>query len=298
MNSNEGFENKRGTVGARGDSLEHTQPMPRISPDMVTQETQLLNTRQVRERVRELEPVAIPGRGAHNQARANVNIGENPGYPGGNQRPQKEKQSRSMVKSFAMLLVVFFVAAFTGAMLSGYMGEKQRQDDERQQQMTQASHELQQADREQASLQQKKAQLEKQYQELLAKQKEAQSAADKLAGQKEQLDKNQKEKSTAGKLLDKVTGEEGKQKQESESVGKQAADAVQAVENINQSVKNASAAIDEINSQLDQLEAMRQKAKSVKASVDAAYSENQGTIDKMLYYAAQGFNGLKGLFGN
>lgn len=298
MNNNEVFENKRDTIRPGSESLEHTQPMPRISPDMVDQETKLLNTRQVRERVRELDPVAILGRGNYNQARPNINTGENPDYYSGNQRAQKEKKSRSMVKSIALLLVVFFVAAFTGAMLSGYMGEKQRQDDERQQQMTQASHELQQADREQASLQQKKAQLEKQYQELLAQQKEAQSAADKLTGQKEQLDKNQKEKSAAGKLLDKVTGEAGRQKQESESVGKQAADAVQTVENINQSVKNASAAIDELNNQLDQLEAMRQKAKSVKASVDAAYNENQGTIDKMLYYAAQGINGLKGLLGN
>ena len=38
--------------------FEHTQPLPRVSPDMESQKTQLLNVGKVRE----LEPVEIPRR--------------------------------------------------------------------------------------------------------------------------------------------------------------------------------------------------------------------------------------------
>ena len=61
------------------------------------------------------------------------------------------------------------------------------------------------------SLQQQKADLEEKYQNLLAQQKEAQSLADKLKGQQEQQSKTTQDKSAAGKVIDKITGDAGKQ---------------------------------------------------------------------------------------
>ena len=292
--------------------FEHTQPLPRVSPDMESQKTQLLNVGKVRE----LEPVEIPRRqpqpdsGGYGGA-GNMPPGDNTGINGMNNMnnmnnmngrngmnmnvsgnlPQKERQG-GRGKMIALLAAGFVVAAFCGAALSGYLSEQQAKKAELDSQHAAATRQLQEADSQQESLSRKKERLEAEYQRLLEEQKAAQSAADKLQGQKEQQEKSQQNKSPAGKVLDKITGDAGKQKKEAESTAAQEAEAKEKLESVSQSVQAAGAALEELDNQLDNLEAMRQQAKSVKADVDRAYSENKDTIDTVLHYVSVGFNAL------
>ena len=289
--------------------FEHTQPLPRVSPDMESQKTQLLNVGKVRE----LEPVEIPRRqpqpdsGGYGGA-GNMPPGDNTGINGMNNinnmngrngmnmnvsgnLPQKERQG-GRGKMIALLAAGFVVAAFCGAALSGYLSEQQAKKAALDSQHAAATRQLQEADSQQESLSRKKERLEAEYQRLLEEQKAAQSAADKLQGQKEQQEKSQQNKSPAGKVLDKITGDAGKQKKEAESTAAQEAEAKEKLESVSQSVQAAGAALEELDNQLDNLEAMRQQAKSVKADVDRAYSENKDTIDTVLHYVSVGFNAL------
>ncbi|WP_405750220.1 hypothetical protein [Anaerovibrio slackiae] len=298
--------------------FEHTQPLPRVSPDMESQKTQLLNVGKVRE----LEPVEIPRRqqqtdnGGYGGA-GNMPPGDNTGINGFNSinnmnsmnsmnsingrngmnmnvpgnPPQKDRPG-GRGKMIALLAVGFVVAAFCGAALSGYLSEQQAKKEALDSQHAAATRQLQEADSQQESLSRKKERLEAEYQRLLEEQKAAQSAADKLHGQKEQQEKSQQGKSAAGKVLDKITGDAGKQKREAESTAAQEAEAKEKLESVSQSVQAAGAALEELDAQLDNLEAMRQQAKSVKADVDRAYSENKDTIDTVLHYVSVGLNAL------
>ena len=292
--------------------FEHTQPLPRVSPDMESQKTQLLNVGKVRE----LEPVEIPrrqqqtdngGYGGYGGA-GNMPPGDNTGINGMNSMnsingrngmnmnvpgnpPQKDRPG-GRGKMIALLAVGFVVAAFCGAALSGYLSEQQAKKEALDSQHAVATRQLQEADSQQESLSRKKERLEAEYQRLLEEQKAAQSAADKLHGQKEQQEKSQQGKSAAGKVLDKITGDAGKQKKEAESTAAQEAEAKEKLESVSQSVQAAGAALEELDAQLDNLEAMRQQAKSVKADVDRAYSENKDTIDTVLHYVSVGLNAL------
>lgn len=292
--------------------FEHTQPLPRVSPDMESQKTQLLNVGKVRE----LEPVEIPRcqqqtyNGGYGGA-GNMPPGDNTGINGMNSMnsmnsingrngmnmnvpgnpPQKDRPG-GRGKMIALLSVGFVVAAFCGAALSGYLSEQQAKKEALDSQHAAATRQLQEADSQQESLSRKKERLEAEYQRLLEEQKAAQSAADKLHGQKEQQEKSQQGKSAAGKVLDKITGDAGKQKKEAESTAAQEAEAKEKLESVSQSVQAAGAALEELDAQLDNLEAMRQQAKSVKADVDRAYSENKDTIDTVLHYVSVGLNAL------
>ena len=292
--------------------FEHTQPLPRVSPDMESQKTQLFNLGKVRE----LEPVEIPRRqqqtdnGGYGGA-GNMTPGDNTGINGMNSinnmnsingrngmnmnvpgnPPQKDRPG-GRGKMIALLSVGFVVAAFCGAALSGYLSEQQAKKEALDSQHAAATRQLQEADSQQESLSRKKERLEAEYQRLLEEQKAAQSAADKLHGQKEQQEKSQQGKSAAGKVLDKITGDAGKQKKEAESTAAQEAEAKEKLESVSQSVQAAGAALEELDAQLDNLEAMRQQAKSVKADVDRAYSENKDTIDTVLHYVSVGLNAL------
>ncbi|MBQ5920852.1 MAG: hypothetical protein IIW84_07305, partial [Selenomonadaceae bacterium] len=153
--------------------FEHTQPLPRVSPDMESQKTQLLNVGKVRE----LEPVEIPRRqpqpdsGGYGGA-GNMPPGDNTGINGMNNMnnmngrngmnmnvsgnlPQKERQG-GRGKMIALLAVGFVVAAFCGAALSGYLSEQQAKKAELDSQHAAATRQLQEADSQQESLSRKK----------------------------------------------------------------------------------------------------------------------------------------------
>lgn len=262
--------------------MEHTQPLQRISPDAVSQQTRLLNVNKVRE----LDPIEVPRQPSHP-----------PQYPGSAPaQPKQEKNGRG--RMIALLAAGFLGAAFLGAAVSGYLSEQQAKKAALDNQHLTASQQLQEADSQQAGLSQRRTELEAQYEQLLAQQKEAQSLADKLQGQQLQQEKAQEDKSAAGKVLEKITGDAGRQKQQAADTAGQAAEAKQKLQTLNQSVQAASAAIDEVDAQLGRLESMRQQAKAVKADVDRAYSENKDMIDTVLHYAALGFDTFKGIFAN
>lgn len=299
MDKNEFLDNKQ--LG--GSNLEHTQPLPRVSPDAVSQKKQLINP----SKVRELEPVEIQKNSYQKQgAQAG---GEQPytqqQYSPQTQPPQSTQQpggssdkASGRGKMIALLIAGFLLAAFLGAAASGYMSEQQARKDALDSKQNAAVQQLQEADSQSASLSQQKAKLEAQYEELLAKQKEAQSLADKLKGQQEQQTKAKEEKSAAGKVLDKITGDAGKEKKQAAETEAQITEAQINLKNINQSVQAAGAALDEVDAQLGKLEEMRQQAKSVKADVDRAYSENKDTIDSVLHYVTLGLTTFKELVSN
>ena len=266
-------------------NLEHTQPLPRVSPDMDDQRTQLLNTKKVRE----LEPIKVVN--PHQEYAEN-------GERHGNVPPQKPVEttgSQGKGKMAALLVIGFVLAAFFGAALSGYMSEQQAKKDALDNQQQQAARQLRDADSQKQSLQQQKADLEEKYQNLLAQQKEAQSLADKLKGQQEQQSKTSQDKSAAGKVIDKITGDAGKQKKEAAETDAKASQAQQKLDELNQSVQAAGAAIDEVNAQMDNLDSLRQQAQSMKDDVSKAYNENKDMVDSLLHYASLGLESFKGL---
>lgn len=281
-------------------NLEHTQPLPRVSPDMEDQRTQLLNTKKVRE----LEPIKVVnphqeyaenGERQGNVPPYNNQPYNNQSYNNQPQKPVASNGSQGKGKMAALLVVGFVLAAFFGAALSGYMSEQQAKKDALDNQHQQATRQLQDADSQKQSLQQQKADLEEKYQNLLAQQKEAQSLADKLKGQQEQQSKTTQDKSAAGKVIDKITGEAGKQKKEAAETDAKASQAQQKLEELNQSVQAAGAAIDEVNAQMDNLDSMRQQAQSMKEDVSKAYNENKDMVDSLLHYASLGLESFKGL---
>ena len=161
--------------------FEHTQPLPRVSPDMESQKTQLLNVGKVRE----LEPVEIPRRqqqtdnGGYGGA-GNMPPGDNTGINGMNSMnsingrngmnmnvpgnpPQKDRPG-GRGKMIALLSVGFVVAAFCGAALSGYLSEQQAKKEALDSQHAAATRQLQEADSQQESLSRKKERLEAEYQ--------------------------------------------------------------------------------------------------------------------------------------
>ena len=260
-------------------NLEHTQPLPRVSPDMEDQRTHLLNTKKVRE----LEPIKV------------VNPHQEYAENGERHGSVESKGSQGKGKMAALLVIGFVLAAFFGAALSGYMSEQQAKKDALDNQQQQATRQLQDADSQKQSLQQQKADLEEKYQNLLAQQKEAQSLADKLKGQQEQQSKTTQDKSVAGKVIDKITGDAGKQKKEAAETDAKASQAQQKLDELNQSVQAAGAAIDEVNAQMDNLDSLRQQAQSMKDDVSKAYNENKDMVDSLLYYASLGLESFKGL---
>ena len=157
--------------------FEHTQPLPRVSPDMDSQKPRLLNPGKVRE----LEPVEIPRRQPPENSgyggAGNIPPGDNTGINGMNNMsgmnvnvpghlPQKERQG-GRGKMIALLVAGFVLAAFCGAALSGYLSEQQAKKAAMDSQHAAATQQLQEADSQQESLSRKKEQLEAEYQRLL-----------------------------------------------------------------------------------------------------------------------------------
>lgn len=276
-------------------NLEHTQPLPRVSPDMEDQRTQLLNTKKVRE----LEPIKVVNPhqeyAENGERHGNVPPYNNQPYNNQPQKPVETTGSQGKGKMAALLVVGFVLAAFFGAALSGYMSEQQAKKDALDNQHQQATRQLRDADSQKQSLQQQKADLEEKYQNLLAQQKEAQSLADKLKGQQEQQSKTTQDKSVAGKVIDKITGDADKQKKEATETDAKASQAQQKLDELNQSVQAAGAAIDEVNAQMDNLDSLRQQAQSMKDDVSKAYNENKDMVDSLLHYASLGLESFKGL---
>jgi chromosome segregation ATPase len=62
------------------------------------------------------------------------------------------------------------------------------------------------------------------------------------------------------------------------------------VEELNRSIQEAKETYEEVNRQLDELEAMRQKAIRTKEEAERVYNENKGLIDTIVHYVEQGIS--------
>ena len=264
------------------DSLDKTQPLPQITDDMLNQDTQLIS----HSRVRQLEP---------------VNVNTNRRQPGTNQpnyqqnfqqsyqpAPPKPPKKDGKGKTVLLLFIAFVVAMFVGLGVSGYISDRNTKQAELKQQQAQSEKNALEASEKQQDLSSRRAQLDRQIKELEAQQKKAQSEADTLRGKSEQKNKDQKDKSGIVKVFDKVTGKEGQEKKEAQEIDQQEKSAADKLAEINESINNAKEAYDEVNRQLDELEALRQKAVKTKADAEKVYNDNKDLIDSVAHYVIKG----------
>ena len=114
-----------------------------------------------------------------------------------------------------------------------------------------------------------------------------------MAGRNEQLDE-EGSNSTIGKLFDKVTGKTKAREQAAQQNAVQGSQASDEAASVRQSIDQAQAMINDVDSKLDSVGEMKQQASKVKDAASAAYAEHEGTIQQVLYYAGQGVDLLKG----
>ena len=253
------------------DSLDKTQPFPQITDDMLNQDTQLIS----HSRVRQLDPVNVntnrrqPGTNQPNYQQ-NFQQGYQPAPP---KPPKKDGKGKTV-----LLLFIAF----------GYISDRNTKQAELKQQQAQSEKNALEASEKQQDLSSRRAQLDRQIKELEAQQKKAQSEADTLRGKSEQKNKDQKDKSGIVKVFDKVTGKEGQEKKEAQEIDQQEKSAADKLAEINESINNAKEAYDEVNRQLDELEALRQKAVKTKADAEKVYNDNKDLIDSVAHYVIKG----------
>lgn len=260
------------------DSFDKTQPLPQITDEMLNQDTQLIS----HSRVRQLDP---------------VNVNSNRRQPGNHQpnyqqsyqpAPPKPPKKDGKGKTVLLLFIAFVVAMFVGLGVSGYISDRNTKQAELKQQQAQSEKNALEASEKQQDLSSRRAQLDRQIKELEAQQKKAQSEADTLRGKSEQKNKDQKDKSGIVKVFDKVTGKEGQEKKEAQEIDQQEKSAADKLAEINESINNAKEAYDEVNRQLDELEALRQKAVKTKADAEKVYNDNKDLIDSVAHYVIKG----------
>lgn len=264
------------------DSLDKTQPLPQITDDMLNQDTQLIS----HSRVRQLDPVNV----TTNRRQPGTN---QPNYQQNFQQsyqpaPPKPPKKDGKGKTVLLLFIAFVVAMFVGLAVSGYISDRNTKQAELKQQQAQSEKNALEASEKQQDLSSRRAQLDRQIKELEAQQKKAQSEADTLRGKSEQKNKDQKDKSGIVKVFDKVTGKEGQEKKEAQEIDQQEKSAADKLAEINESINNAKEAYDEVNRQLDELEALRQKAVKTKADAEKVYNDNKDLIDSVAHYVIKG----------
>ena len=88
--------------------------------------------------------------------------------------------------------------------------------------------------------------------------------------------------------LEQKYGKEGQEKKEAQEIDQQEKSAADKLAEINESINNAKEAYDEVNRQLDELEALRQKAVKTKADAEKVYNDNKDLIDSVAHYVIKG----------
>lgn len=270
------------------DSFNKTQPIPRVSPDMEAQKTQVLKHGHVRE----LDPIQIKGN-RNNQ----INGVNNPsGGAGHSAIPDYQRTQKCKGRKALVLFCAFVAALCVGLLVSGYMSDKNDRAADAKKQQALSQQQVQQSESQRKDLQQRKSQLAQQLMDLEAQQKKAQSEADRLQGKNEQIGKESKDKSGLEKLAEQVTGRDAQKKQDAAETDKQQKSAQAKVEELQRSIQSAKAAYEDVNEKLQEAEDMRQKAVRTKEELEKAYSENKGTVDQLLYYVDKGIQAFKLLF--
>lgn len=274
------------------DNLDKTQPLPRVTDEMANNDSPENN----HNRVRHLEPVNI------NQGNRQISPHQG-GYNGGYQHqampgerinampPSPDKGGKG--KMILLLLVAFIFAMGVGLFVSGYISDQNLRTAEIKQQQEQSEKSVLATSEKKENLTERRAELNQRIKDLEKEQKKAQSEADNLKGKREQLDKSQKDKTGMEKAIDKISGKEAQDKKDAKEIDQQEKSVSDRVTEINKSIEDAKTAYNEINRQLDELEAMRQKAIKTKEEAEKLYNENKGLIDSVIYYVAKGMTVLQ-----
>ena len=271
------------------DNLDKTQPMPKITDDMLGQDTQVVN----HSRVRQLEPVNVNNHRQGTAYQGGVNDGfQRQQMPGSNPSPKKKG---GCAKTVLLLLIAFIAAMAVGLFISGYVSDHNSREAAYKQQQEQSDKNVRATAEQKESLSERRAELNQRIKDLEEQKKNAQSEADTLKGKSEQMDKNQKDKSGMEKVFDKVTGKEAQEKKDAKDLSQQEKSAADKLAEINQSIQDAKEAYNEVNQQLDELESMRQKAIKTKEDAERVYNENKGLIDSIAYYVTQGISVVQGI---
>ena len=253
------------SAAAKSKRMDDTQPVPRVDETMVQAPLVPKNGT-----VRELDPMP-------------------------EKKDEYEKKSRFTKKQKRAMWLAggFFVALFCGFLISGYLHDKQQTAENNKVQATQMQLKSAELARQETDLKAQRDRLEKEKKELEEKQRSLQQTADRMAGRNEQLDE-EGSNSTIGKLFDKVTGKTKAREQAAQQNAVQGSQASDEAASVRQSIDQAQAMINDVDSKLDSVGEMKQQASKVKDAASAAYAEHEGTIQQVLYYAGQGVDLLKG----
>ena len=190
-------------------------------------------------------------------------------------------------KRNAILAGGFLFALLLGFILAGYTQQNaQRAENERMHQEQQLTQQQEKLAKDTKALEEKKAQLEQEKRDLETQKQQAADTAARAQGRNEQL--QQEASSGLGKLIDKVTGKEKKQKEAQAANEQTAASAQTDAANIDQSIQNAQQMLDDVNAKLDAAKSVQQDASAALEKAQTAYDENRDTIDTIVSYAKTG----------
>lgn len=197
--------------------------------------------------------------------------------PGGRQKPPFWTKRR---KRNAFLAGGFVLALLLGFFIAGYAQHQTAMKEE------QARIEQQQAAQDAAVLQAKKAELERKKQELEQKRQELLQQAARAEGRNEQL--AAENESLLHRLVDKVTGQAGRQ-QQAKAANDAAQDASnQAAKQVDAALAQAGQMLDDVNAQIEQSDKVQAAADTVRAGAQTAYDDHRDLIDSAVSYVADG----------
>ncbi len=203
----------------------------------------------------------------------------------------KEKSSHSFLIFF--LLCGFLAMLFLGFAVAGFIGH---QKDEARARAYADQVQLEQhrtLSEEERMLREETERLEKQKREMEAERQAIRENASRLEGKQEQLEKDRSDSSEAGKLFDRVTGREKERQQAAESNAKDRARMQKQEDDIDRSIAQAQAALNEMNSRLETVAQMKRDADAVRAEAEKKLEEHRDVVDRILGYTAKGAETLK-----
>lgn len=205
----------------------------------------------------------------------------------GNLRKNTFHGIRFKRKKWIFLGISFLFAALIGFVIAGYRqdaSDKQQDLHLRQEQIADQEKKLVAQERD---LEKRRTEIESKKEALEKRQHELDSQAGRLQGRAEALQED-KPTSVIGKIVDKVSGKEGKREQAvAQTEARGAANADESA-NVHQSIADTQNMLDEIDKKMDQVQSMKRDVDQVKQQAQAAYEENRDTIDRVIGYARQG----------
>lgn len=227
------------------------------------------------------------------QASRSDGVRELPVRETGERKPQKRGGSFSGAKKFLLLAAGFLLALTLGFALAGWSQDRSAErEQERQQQEAQMLAREQKLQEQEADLKEERQRLARQKQALEARRQEVAEKSARLQGQNDQL-AEEASKPGLGRLLDRMTGKEQQRKESLEANSRQSAQLDDEAAAVKESIAQAQMMLEELDQRIDDVQAMQHEAGKLRSKVEAAYEENRGTADQIIYYVQQGAQMLR-----